>query len=140
MKKKSLRILSLIVAIVMAISILPLAAIAEKYEGETREVGVVVYGAELTAMLTDVESVFKGDISWEQMEKEMNQLVDMATKVVDGTGISVPDVDVTVIDKLGEKHQLVENTDVELFLGTTEISLPLQKNIEDSITNLERNP
>ena len=137
MKKRSLRILSLIVAIVMVVAMLPLAAIAEKYEGPTREVGVVVYGAELTAMLTDVEGVFKGDISWEQMEKEMNQLVEMATKVVNGTGISVPDVDVTVIDKLGEKHQLVENTDVELFLGTTEISLPLQKNIEDNISNLQ---
>ena len=137
MKKKSLRILSLIVAIVMVVAMLPLAAIAEKYEGPTREVGVVVYGAELTALLADMEGVLKGDISWEKTEETLTELVDMATKVVDGTGISVPDVDVTVTDKLGNKHELVENTNVELFTGTTELALPLQKQIEDNITKLE---
>ena len=63
MKKRSLRILSLIVAIVMVVAMLPLSALAEKLndnDPNTRQVGVVVYGAELTAVLAQVEKGLKG--------------------------------------------------------------------------------
>ena len=55
MKKKTMRILSLIVAIIMVVSIIPLAALAEE-TGPKRQVGVVVYGAELTEILTGMEA------------------------------------------------------------------------------------
>ena len=62
MKKKSLRILSLIVAIVMVVAMLPLSALAEE-TGPKRKVGVVVYGAELTAILTNIDKSIKDGVS-----------------------------------------------------------------------------
>ena len=71
MKKRSLRILSLIVAIVMVVAMLPLSALAEE-TGPKRKVGVVVYGAELTAVLTDIESAFHGNVDF---KKSLDQIV-----------------------------------------------------------------
>ncbi len=117
MKKKSLRILSLIVAIVMVVAMLPLSALAEE-TGPKRKVGVVVYGAELTAVLTDIESAFHGNVDF---KKSLDQIVDVATKVVDGTGVSVPDVDVSLTAENGKTYKMEEDRSIEIFTDTTEM-------------------
>ncbi len=133
MKKRSLRILSLIVAIVMAISILPLSALAEE-TGPKRKVGVVVYGAELTAVLTDIESAFHGNVDF---KKSLDQIVDVATKVVDGTGISVPDVDVSLTAENGKTYKMEEDRSIEIFTDTTEMYIGFQDEVDKQLTKLE---
>ena len=133
MKKKSLRIISLIVALVMVVSLLPLAALADE-TGSKRRVGVVVYGAELTAVLTDVESAFQGDVD---LEGSLETLTDMVTKLVDGTGISVPDVDVSLTDANGKAYKMEEDKSIEIFTDTTEIYIGFQEEVDKQLTKLE---
>ena len=113
MKKKSLRILSLIVAIVMVVAMLPLSALADE-TGPKRRVGVVVYGAELTAVLTNIEKSFKDGVASiengdaeaavENTKNSLETLVELATSfttgAIDGTGFSVPDLDLEVKDRV----------------------------------------
>lgn len=133
MKKKSLRILSLIVAIVMVVAMLPLSALAEETK-PTRQVGVVVYGAELTAVLTDIESAFHGNVDF---KKSLDQIVDVATKVVDGTGVSVPDVDVSLTAENGKTYKMEEDRSIEIFTDTTEMYIGFQDEVDKQLTKLE---
>ena len=133
MKKKSLRILSLIVAIVMVVAMLPLSALAEE-TGPKRKVGVVVYGAELTAVLTDIESALHGNVD---LEASLKQIVDVATKVADGTGVSVPNVDVTLTDENGKSFKMEEDRSVEIFTDTTEMYIGFQEEVDKQLTKLE---
>ena len=133
MKKKSLRILSLIVAIVMVVAMLPLSALAEE-TGPKRKVGVVVYGAELTAVLTDIESAFHGNVDF---KKSLDQIVDVATKVVDGTGVSVPDVDVSLTAENGKTYKMEEDRSIEIFTDTTEMYIGFQDEVDKQLTKLE---
>jgi hypothetical protein len=133
MKKKSLRILSLIVAIVMVVAMLPLSALAEE-TGPKRKVGVVVYGAELTAVLADIESAFHGNVDF---KKSLDQIVDVATKVVDGTGVSVPDVDVSLTAENGKTYKMEEDRSIEIFTDTTEMYIGFQDEVDKQLTKLE---
>ena len=133
MKKRSLRILSLIVAIVMVVAMLPLSALAEE-TGPKRKVGVVVYGAELTAVLTDIESAFHGNVDF---KKSLDQIVDVATKVVDGTGVSVPDVDVSLTAENGKTYKMEEDRSIEIFTDTTEMYIGFQDEVDKQLTKLE---
>lgn len=129
MKKRSLRILSLIVAIVMVVAMLPLSALAEETK-PTRQVGVVVYGAELTAILTGMESgvqdLQEGNVNVQGTLKDLTDLVtDLGTKLADGSGISVPNVDVSIVSKeTGKEYKLEEDQSIELFTETTETYIP----------------
>ena len=129
MKKKSLGILSLIVAIVMVVAMLPLSALAEETK-PTRQVGVVVYGAELTAILTGMESgvqdLQEGNVNVQGTLKDLTDLVtDLGTKLADGSGISVPNVDVSIVSKeTGKEYKLEEDQSIELFTETTETYIP----------------
>ena len=129
MKKKSLGILSLIVAIVMVVAMLPLSALAEETK-PTRQVGVVVYGAELTAILTGMESgvqdLQEGNVNVQGTLKDLTDLVtDLGTKLADGSGISVPNVDVSIDSKeTGKEYKLEEDQSIELFTETTETYIP----------------
>ena len=135
MKKKSMKVLSLVLAIVMAISIIPLSALADELTGPKRKVGVVVYGAEVTAVLTQVEEGFKGNVD---LEESLTYLTDMLTKLVDGTGISVPEVDVSLTsDTTGKVYKLEETKDVEIFTETTEMYIGFQEEIDKQLTKLE---
>lgn len=156
MKKKSMRILSLIVAIIMVVSIIPLAALAEQAT-PTRKVGVVVYGAEMTALLTDLEKNMAAlqegvadlqegnaniqdgaDKAKSALERLQALATDIGTKVADGSGISVPDVDVVIIDENGKETKLKEDKTIELFTETTEIYLPFQTDVEAAVVEMKR--
>lgn len=142
MKKKSLRILSLIVAIVMVVAMLPLSALAEETK-PTRQVGVVVYGAELTAILTGMEAgvqdLEEGDVNVQGTLEDLTALVtDLGTKLADGSGISVPDVDVVIVDESGKEIQLKEDTTIELFTETTETYIPFQNDVEEQIEQIQQ--
>lgn len=141
MKKKSLRILSLIVAIVMVVAMLPLSALAEETK-KTRQVGVVVYGAELTQILTGMEAgmqdLEEGDVNIQGTLDDLTALVtDLGTKLADGSGISVPDVDVVLVDENGKEIQLKEDQSIELFTETTETYIPFQNDMEKTIREMQ---
>lgn len=141
MKKKSLRILSLIVAIVMVVAMLPLSALAEEIK-PTRQVGVVVYGAELTQILTGMESgvqdLEEGNVNIQGTLESLTALVeDLGTKLADGSGISVPDVDVVLVDENGKEIQLKEDQSIELFTETTETYIPFQNDVETQIKQIQ---
>lgn len=148
MKKRTMKVVSLILAIVMVVAMLPLSALAD--EDNTREVGVVVYGAELTAMLTDIETIRKQAKDVASVEDAVNTTkatveslkelaTNVGTKMADGSGITVPDVDLEVLDKKQNKVCGFTEQDVEIFTQTTEASLvPLQKQLEDAIEEIER--
>ena len=150
MKKKSLRILSLIVAIVMVVAMLPLSALAEETK-PTRKVGVVVYGAELTAILTNIDKSIKDGVSSiengdaeaaaENTKSSLETLVELATSfttgAIDGTGFSVPDLDLEIKDENGTTYSMTE-TPVEIFSQTTEMDLPLQEDLEDRLDQLDK--
>ena len=133
MKKKTMRVLSLIVAIVMIVSIIPLAALADE-TGPKRKVGVVVYGAELTTVLTDVESAFQGDVD---LKESLQKLTDMTTKLVDGTGISVPEVEVQLTAESGRVYTMEEDKSIEIFTDTTELYIGFQEEVDLQLTKLE---
>ena len=133
MKKKSLRILSLIVAIVMVVAMLPLSALAEE-TGPKRKVGVVVYGSELTAILTDVESAIHGQ---GDLEDAIEHLTAIATEIVDGTGVSVPEVDVTLTGPDGQVYQMEEDDSIDIFTETTDTYIGVQKVLDEQLTTLE---
>lgn len=149
MKKKSLRILSLIVAIVMVVAMLPLSALADE-TGPKRRVGVVVYGAELTAVLTNIEKSFKDGVASiengdaeaavENTKNSLETLVELATSfttgAIDGTGFSVPDLDLEVKDKDGITYSMTEQP-VEIFTQTTEMDLPLEQDLEERLDLLD---
>lgn len=140
MKKKSLRILSLIVAIVMVVAMLPLSALAEEL-GPKRQVGVVVYGSEITEILTDIESsadhLKQGDLNIQGNLESLQELVtDLGTKVADGSGISVPDVDVELVSESGKEYKLKEDTSIEIFTETTDVYLPFQAEVEKQIKSI----
>ena len=150
MKKRSLRILSLIVAIVMVVAMLPLSALAEE-TGPKRKVGVVVYGAELTAILTNIENSFKDGVSSiengdsetavENTKNSLDTLVELATSfatgAIDGTGFSVPDLNLEVKDETGTTYSMTEKP-VEIFSQTTEMDLPMEKDLEDRLDQLDK--
>lgn len=133
MKKRTMKVLSLIVAIVMAISILPLAALAEEV-GPKRNLGVVVYGAEFTSILTNVEKGFRGEVD---LKDSLEDLIDIATKVADGSGVYVPDVEVTATGPDGKEYKFVEDTNIEIFTETTDIYMPFQDEMDKQLTKLE---
>ena len=133
MKKKSLRILSLIVAIVMVVAMLPLSALADEV-GPKRRVGVVVYGAELTSILTDVESAIHGQ---GDLEDAINHLSTIATEIVDGTGVSVPEVDVTLTGPDGKVYPMEENDSIDIFTETTDTYIGVQEVLDEQLTTLE---
>ena len=141
MKKKSLRVLSLIVAIVMVVAMLPLSALAEEIK-PTRQVGVVVYGAELTQILTGMEAgvqdLEEGNVNIQGTLESLTALVeDLGTKLADGSGISVPDVDVVLVDENGKEIQLKEDQSIELFTETTETYIPFQNDVETQIKQIQ---
>ena len=110
--KKAFKIISLILAVVMVVAMLPLSALAEE-TGPKRQVGVVVYGAELTEILTGMESTMQdlqeGDVNIQGNLETLQELVtSLGTKLADGSGISVPDVDVVLVDENGKEYQLKE--------------------------------
>ncbi|MBQ1549051.1 MAG: hypothetical protein IIZ65_01350 [Clostridia bacterium] len=133
MKKKSLRILSLIVAIVMVVAMLPLSALAEE-TGPKRRVGVAVYGSELTAILTDVESAIHGQ---GDLENAIQHLTAIATEIVDGTGVSVPEVDVTLTGPDGRVYQMEEDDSINIFTETTDTYIGVQNVLDEQLTTLE---
>ena len=91
-KKRSLRILSLIVAIVMAISILPLAALADTIDKGTGRVGLVVYGAELTQIVSQKNS--------------LDSILDLAGDAI-AEGVTVPKVKVELTNvETNQKYYL----------------------------------
>ena len=150
MKKKSLRILSLIVAIVMVVAMLPLSALAEEIK-PTRQVGVVVYGAELTAILTNIDKSIKDGVSSiengdaeaavENTKNSLETLVELATSfttgAIDGTGFSVPDLDLEIKDAAGATYSMTEKP-VEIFSQTTEMDLPLEEDLESRLDQLDK--
>ena len=150
MKKKSLRILSLIVAIVMVVAMLPLSALAEE-TGPKRKVGVVVYGAELTAILTNIDKSIKDGVSSiengdaeaavENTKNSLETLVELATSfttgAIDGTGFSVPDLDLEIKDAAGATYSMTEKP-VEIFSQTTEMDLPLEEDLESRLDQLDK--
>ena len=133
MKKKSLRILSLIVAIVMVVAMLPLSALAEE-TGPKRRVGVAVYGSELTAILTDVESAIHGQ---GDLENAIQHLTAIATEIVDGTGVSVTEVDVTLTGPDGRVYQMEEDDSINIFTETTDTYIGVQNVLDEQLTTLE---
>ena len=150
MKKKSLRILSLIVAIVMVVAMLPLSALAEETR-PTRQVGVVVYGAELTAILANIDKSIKDGVSSiengdaeaavENTKNSLETLVELATSfttgAIDGTGFSVPDLDLEIKDAAGATYSMTEKP-VEIFSQTTEMDLPLEEDLESRLDQLDK--
>lgn len=95
-----MRVLSLIVAIVMAISILPLAALAEEID-KKGQVGLVVYGAEITELVS--------------LSGSLDSLKDMAEDAI-AEGVSVPKVKVQLTNKAtGRTYTLNENTEISLM-------------------------
>ena len=150
MKKKSLRILSLIVAIGMVVAMLPLSALAEETR-PTRQVGVVVYGAELTAILTNIDKSIKDGVSSiengdaeaavENTKNSLETLVELATSfttgAIDGTGFSVPDLDLEIKDAAGATYSMTEKP-VEIFSQTTEMDLPLEEDLESRLDQLDK--
>ncbi len=140
--KKSFKIISLILAVVMVVAMLPLSALAEE-TGPKRQVGVVVYGAELTEILTGMESTMQdlqeGDVNIQGNLETLQELVtSLGTKLVDGSGISVPDVDVVLVDENGKEYQLKEDQTIELFTETTETYIPFQAQTEAQLKELQR--
>ncbi len=141
MKKKTLRVLSLVVAIVMVVAMLPLSALAEELK-PSRKVGVVVYGAELTEILTGIESgmnsLEEGDVNIQGSLESLTALVEsLGTKLADGSGISVPDVDVVIVSESGKEYKLEEDTTIELFTETTETYIPFQNEVEEQIKAIQ---
>ena len=148
MKKKPMRIISLVLALVMVVSLLPLSAFAET---SGRKVGVVVYGSELTAILTSVEKSFKdgaasiengdADAAVENVKNSLDTLVDLATSfttgAIDGTGFSVPDLNLEVKDSAGKTYSMTEQT-VEIFTQTTVVDLPLQSDLEEILDDIDQ--
>lgn len=101
MKKRSLRILSLIVAIVMAISILPLAALADTIDKGKGRVGLVVYGAELTQIVSQKNS--------------LDSILDLAGDAI-AEGVTVPKVKVELTNvETNQKYYLEEDKDTSLL-------------------------
>ena len=149
MKKKSLRILSLIVAIVMVVAMLPLSALADETK-PTRKVGVVVYGSELTAILTNIEKSIKDGTAILQegdaegavstMKDSLTTLTELATSLttgaIDGTGFSVPNLDIEIKDENGKNYSVTEQP-VEIFSQTTEMTLPLSQELEEVLDQVE---
>lgn len=137
MKKKSLRVLSLIVAIVMVVAMLPLSALAEKLndnDPNTRQVGVVVYGAELTAVLAQVEKGLKGEM---ELKEALQLLTNITTKVADGTGVSVPDVDVELKAPDGTTYKMVEDTSIAIISDTMDVYFGFQTEVDKQLSKLE---
>ena len=129
MKKKSLRILSLIVAIVMVVAMLPLSALAEETK-KTRQVGVAVYGSEFTSLLTSAENM--------SLDEFMDTAMDVATKIADGEGVKVPEVDIKIIDENGKETKLTETSDVNVLLQTAQVEIPFQDIVKDLQDKVEK--
>lgn len=134
MKKKSMRILSLIVAIIMVVSIIPLAALAEEIDAKTaktRQVGVVVYGSEFTSLLASAENM--------SLDEFTTTVFDIATKIADGEGVKVPEVDVKIINKeTGKVTKLEKNDNVNVLLQTVKTQIPFQAIMEDLQQKVEQ--
>lgn len=147
MKKKPVRIISLILAIVMVVAMLPLSALAET---ETRKVGVVVYGSELTAILAYTDKTIKDGVAnmqngdaeaaVEGVKSSLETLMELATSLstgaIDGTGFSVPDLDLKVEDSNGRTYSLTEQP-VEIFSQTAEVQIPFEDELEETLDTLE---
>ncbi len=125
MKKKSLRILSLIVAIVMVVAMLPLSALAGT-TAPKQKVALVVYGAEFTQLIAK--------------SNDLNDLQKLAEDFV-AEGASVPTVKATLTGKgdvAGEKVTLTEATesdDRNLF-SSLQTSIPVVEAVSTQLTDL----
>ena len=128
MKKKSLRILSLIVAIVMVVAMLPLSALAEETK-PTRKVGVVVYGSEFTQLLASAEKLSLQDF--------IDTVTEISTKVVNGEGVYVPEVDISIKGEDGKKVALKETDQVNVLTQTLQVSLPFDVVMNDLKNRIE---
>ena len=118
MKKRTMKVLSLVLAIIMVMAMLPLSALA----GATpvRQVGVVVYGAELTSILTAKD---------EGVAASLENLLRLAQNVIAEGKMEVPEVSITVEDDYGEKYKM-EPVDVNLIRDTAYKKIPCQEIID----------
>ena len=126
MKKKSLRILSLIVAIVMVVAMLPLSALADETYPK-QKVALVVYSAEFTTMIKSA------------MEKDatLDDLKEIAEKfVAEGTeGIQVPQVKATLTpeDETLQKVELVEAEGGFNLFESLQMDIPIVDRVKSKV-------
>lgn len=126
MKKRSLRILSLIVAIVMVVAMLPLSALADETYPK-QKVALVVYSAEFTTMIKSA------------MEKDatLDDLKEIAEKfVAEGTeGIQVPQVKATLTpeDETLQKVELVEAEGGFNLFESLQMDIPIVDRVKSKV-------
>lgn len=125
MKKRTMKVVSLILAIVMVVAMLPLSALA----GATpvRQVGVVVYGAELTSILTAKE---------EGVTASLENLLRLAQSVIANGKMEVPEVDIKVTDSNNKTHKMVPKQ-VNLIRDTANKKLPCQEVMDELQENIQ---
>lgn len=126
MKKKTVRIISMILAIVMVVAMLPLSALAnETYPKQ--KVALVVYSAEFTTMIKSA------------MEKNatLDDLKEIAEKfVAEGTeGIQVPQVKATLTpeDETLQKIELTEAENGFNLFESLQMDIPLVNRVKDKM-------
>lgn len=123
MKKKPVRIISLILAIVMVVAMLPLSALAK--ETPKQKVALVVYGAEFTQMIAKSNS--------------LDDLKQLAEDFV-AEGITVPTLKATLTGKnelAGQTFTLEEATDPvdrNLF-SSLQTSIPVVDKVKKDLNN-----
>lgn len=126
MKKKPVRIISLILAIVMVVAMLPLSALADETYPK-QKVALVVYSAEFTTMIKSA------------MEKDatLDDLKEIAEKfVAEGTeGIQVPQVKATLTpeDETLQKVELVEAEGGFNLFESLQMDIPIVDRVKSKV-------
>lgn len=131
MKKRTKKILALLLAIVMAISLMPLAALAEgtgnttEDTAKTGEVATVVYGPTFTKLLRSGTTL--------KIEEILTELANAAMKAKENGSI-IPEVDIVLInEETGKEYPMTKNPDISFAdsLGTS-----VQTGLGSTIDNL----
>ena len=119
MKKRTKKILALLLAIVMAISLMPIAALAEgtgnttEDTAKTGEVATVVYGPTFTKLLRSGTTL--------KIEEILTELANAAMKAKENGSI-IPEVDIVLInEETGKEYPMTKNPDISFAdsLGTS---------------------
>ena len=132
MKKRTKKILALLLAIVMAISLMPLAALAEgtgnttEDTAKTGEVATVVYGPTFTKLLRSGTTL--------KIEEILTELANAAMKAKE-TGSVIPEVDIVLInEETGKEYPMTKNPDIS-FADSLGASVQTGSSLIDYLAN-----
>lgn len=127
MKKRTKKILALLLAIVMAISLMPIAALAEETGEKTGEVAAVVYGPTFTKLLRSGTTLKASEI--------LTELADAATKAKED-GAVIPEVEIVLTNQENGEKYLMQKSDTASFADSLGFELKTSSLLGDIINTI----